>query len=501
MNKHALLVSSIVALGAFALLPACSSSTAANKVGVGAACTSSDECQAASCNDGLCTKNCTTDLDCPSPTRCFKSLCQFPLRVGAMYSGSASETEGWTYTNNQSLVDAVNNLGYAQLFVENQIYGSNTPPLIAPAVKRLVEEQKVDVIVATDSSEGTELKAILKDYPGVKFLQYKEPGSNFHPEDGPGNLSTYASNSVPAWYLAGKLAVQRTHAKRLGIIGAALVPSAVQSINAFTRGAQSEDPSVVVEVRWVGFWIDTNATATFPYKGASYFREDLITQQLVDGGAVVVAQLGDSGRPIRLIDSKYAGKAFSVAANFRYAWRDLQTSKPFATSLGSVFYNFTPYLQQQLSDIHKKTWKPTDFLGLIDRDRNASMIGFEPNTSSGLDDAIAQKLALSLAGQVGVDTSFKGPYGVTGQLDLDGDGVYDAVQSVPDGTVLTQPQLGKMCWFVKGVVEKQNHDDTDQATSEASPGTPDVDAKVPDDKFPPGKGVIMDFGANCKAAE
>jgi basic membrane lipoprotein Med (substrate-binding protein (PBP1-ABC) superfamily) len=469
------------------------------KGGVGAKCVSNDDCQATSCNAGLCTKNCATDIDCPSPTQCFKSLCQYPLRVGAMYSGSPdAETEGWTFANAQSVANAGADLGYVVGSFEGQIYGSNDPPLIAPAVKRLVEEQHADVIVATDSSEGAELKALYADYPQVKFLYYKEPGSSFYPKDGPGNVATHSSNSVPGWYLAGKIAVQATHAKRLGIIGPALVPSAVQSINAFARGAQSEDPSVIVEVRWVGFWIDINNTGQFAYKGATYFREDLIAQQLVDAGAEVVASLGDSGRPIRLIEAKYKATAKSIAANAQFSWRDLQTGNPISSCLGSVYFNFTPYIEEQLDAIHKQTWQPSDYLGLIDKDLAKTTIGFQPNSSSNIDDANVKKLALTLAGQTGLDIALKGPYETTGQLDLDNDGKYDAVQKVGDGVVLNDTQLANMCWFVKGIVEKQNLDDSTDASAQASVMTKDVDAHVPDDKYPPGKGVIVDFGANCK---
>jgi hypothetical protein len=56
-----------------------------------------------------------------------------------------------------------------------------------------------------------------------------------------------------------------------------------------------------------------------------------------------------------------------------------------------------------------------------------------------------------------------------------------------------------MCWFVKGVVEKSKRDDTDDAASQASVRSPDVDAHVPDDTYPVARGVIADFGVNCKA--
>ncbi len=477
---------------ALPLAVACSSSGGA-KLGIGSACTSNDQCTNTSCSDGVCTKACSTDLDCPAPSFCAKGLCQVPLVVGAMYSGSASETEGWTFTNHKSLLDAKDALPYMKFLPpKEQVFGGNQPPLIAPAVTDLIDNQHANVIVATSSDQGKELEAIAPNYPNVKFVYYKEPGSNYFPKDvKTNNMSMYTTSMEPVWYVAGKVAIQRTHAKRLGFIGAYIGPSVINVINAITLGARSEDPSVVVEVRWVGFWIDLNSTAQFPYRGSSYFREDLLAQQLAEGGAEVIIQNGDSNRPIRLIDARklltgidttpaaQRKPIYTISTNYRYSWKDLQSNSPFSTCLGSAYFNFTPYLTSQIDQIHKGTWTPTDFRGFIEENTDTSMNAFEPNTSAGIDDANVRKVEFSLKGEGGFETTFKGPYAATGQMDLNDDGVYDADQSVKDGQILSLAQIQHTCWFVKGVVEKSVNDDT-----EASPQSPDQDAFVPDDKHP-----------------
>jgi basic membrane lipoprotein Med (substrate-binding protein (PBP1-ABC) superfamily) len=499
----------VTALVGLPLAVACSSKTSGG-LGIGSACTTNDQCQNTSCNDGVCTKNCSTDIDCPSPSFCAKGLCQVPLVVGAMYSGSASETEGWTFTNHKSLTDVRDALPYVKFLApKEQVFGGNQPPLVAPAVTDLIDNQHANVIVATSSDQGKELEAIAPSYPNVKFLYYKEPGSNFFPKDVPtNNLATYTSSPEPAWYVAGKIAVQKTHAKRLGFIGSYINPSVITVINAFTLGARSEDPDVVVEVRWVGFWIDLNDTAQFPYNGSNYFREDLIALQLAEAGAEVIVQHGDSSRPIRLVDARklQTGTAaspagtrkpvFTLNTNYRFSWKDLQSNTPLPTCLGSTYFNFTPYLQGQITQIHKGTWAPTDFRGFIEENTDTSMVAFEPNTSAGIDDANVRKIEFSLKGADGFDATYKGPYSSTGQMDLDDDGKYDADQTVHPGQVLTLPQIQHTCWYVKGVVEKVQNDDTP-----ASPQSADQDAFVPDDLHPAlNKTIPVPPGStlNCK---
>lgn len=509
MNVRPLLRAIALSLAALPLGAACLAPPA-GKPGVGSPCASNDQCQATACNGGVCTKNCATDIDCPAPSSCAKGLCQVPLLVGAMYSGSASETEGWTFTNHRSLLDVAAALPYVKFLPpKEQVFGGNQPPLVAPAVIDLVENQHANVIVATSSDQGKELEAIAPNYPNVRFLYYKEPGSNYFPKDVPtNNLGIYTSSTEPAWYVAGKIAVQKTGAKRIGFIGSYMSPSVITGINALVLGARSEDPSVVVEIRWVGFWIDLNETAKYPYRGQSYFREDLIALQLAEAGAEVIVQQGDSNRPIRLVDSRkllnwtdttkgvVRKPIFTLGTNYRYSWKDLQTNTPLPTCLGSTYFNFTPYLQGQVDQIHRGTWAPSDYRGFIDENTDSSMVAFEPNTSAGIDDANVRKIEYALRGPEGFDATFKGPYTSTGQMDLNDDGVYDADQSVKSGQVLQLPQIIHMCWFVKGVVEKSMNDDT-----EASPLSPDQDAFVPDDQHPAlNKSIPVPPGStlNCK---
>jgi hypothetical protein len=70
---------------------------------------------------------------------------------------------------------------------------------------------------------------------------------------------------------------------------------------------------------------------------------------------------------------------------------------------------------------------------------------------------------------------FSGPYDINGQRDKDGNGIPDSVQKMGAGETVNDTELARMCWFVKGVVEKTKLND---------PKSPDRDALVPGGLLP-----------------
>ena len=60
-----------------------------------------------------------------------------------------------------------------------------------------------------------------------------------------------------------------------------------------------------------------------------------------------------------------------------------------------------------------------------------------------------------------------GPYDVNGQRDKEFDGLPDGTQKMLPGEILTDSELARMCWFVKGVVEKTKLNDPLSADKEA----------------------------------
>jgi hypothetical protein len=124
------------------------------------------------------------------------------------------------------------------------------------------------------------------------------------------------------------------------------------------------------------------------------------------------------------------------------------------------------------------------------------VIGVEVNPLIGLDDTSIRVAVHEFSGADGIEKVFRGPYAITGQRDADDDGVPDADQRVlPDETVSSE-ELARMCWFVKGIVQKQDPSD---------PASPDQDAWAPDGTFPPPKDFVPppemtpEEGFDCRA--
>jgi len=70
------------------------------------------------------------------------------------------------------------------------------------------------------------------------------------------NFSPFGARYYQGTYLMGMAAASLTKSKKLGCVGAFAIPELITSINAFTLGAQSVDPSIEVSVVWVNSWFD-----------------------------------------------------------------------------------------------------------------------------------------------------------------------------------------------------------------------------------------------------
>lgn len=70
------------------------------------------------------------------------------------------------------------------------------------------------------------------------------------------NFSPFGARYYQGTYLMGMAAAALSKSKKLGCVGAFAIPELITSINAFTLGAQSIDPSIEVSVVWVNSWFD-----------------------------------------------------------------------------------------------------------------------------------------------------------------------------------------------------------------------------------------------------
>lgn len=474
---------SLSLLGLIGALGGCSliTDSKVNPSGLTATCTSDDDCHASTCNiragdsKGICVSQCSASADCPEGTMCAKGLCQAPLKVGGIWVGVTAFREGWTLTHQEGVEAAQASLGYVDFRAAEGMFGDEA---ILPEVEKMVTKEGRNVIIFNSFDHRAQAEPLAAKYPNVKFLvcsgRPKSP-----------NLGAFFAHLEQSWFVAGKIAAGLTKTKRLGFIGSYITPEVVRHLNAWIRGAQSEDPNIKIEVRWTGFWYDYNTSKTFKYtpkflgEGAveeNLYAEEYATALLIDGGADIIGHQSDNQRPGVYVESKYgkivddkgaARKVWVIANDNQYGWRNQQseTKEAYKTSIGAVYWNWTPLYSKIFEDIHRDQWKVYDINEAMAEDKSKSLISFEVNTESeaGLDDSAIKNLLTQQAKAPYTDV-FKGPYETTGQRD-----------AIAAGETLSDKELRQMCWFSKGIVEKSVPLDT---------SSPDQDAMVPTSTHP-----------------
>jgi len=451
--------------------------------GIGSPCLDSDECHESRCSNGLCVISCRSDSDCPSPSMCSLGECHLPLNVSAFYDGHVTEGEGWTWGHDVALKGAASQLGYIRLQTSE---GLNSESVKEPIEKAIAGGARV--VVATSLSLEHPVQDAAERHPDVHFMV--ATASTWIARS---NLTTYQGRSEAAYHVGGIVAAQKA-VNRIGLILTTPHPRVISEANSFALGALHRRPGVKIEVRWLGYWLDYNTTPSFAFGGEKLFLEQLLTQRFMDSGCEVIAQLDDTARSANYIEAAQpAGQApavFSLRRNDRYGWMDPVTHEPLRTCLGSVFYDWTPQYRRVFEAIHRGTWKG---IGIIDEMSASpdSVVGVEINPTIGLDDTSIRAAINHYAGSGGLERSFEGPYEITGQRDADGDGAPDSDQTVPQGETVPSAELDRICWFVKGMVEKADPGDSE---------SPDIDARAPDGTREPPKDFVLPPGMTPQQA-
>lgn len=453
--------------------------------GIGARCNVDTECHAGFCDEGVCAASCTADADCPAPAGCFDDRCALPLHAAALWEGVVSGGEGWNLTHQEGMTYAASQLPYLSWVYEENISSAEVGT-IATEVDRQIASG-ASVIVANSYNQQADLMVAADMHPDVKFLVGGGSASNGR------NLVSFYSYFEQAWFTAGKVAALRAK-KRIGMIVDLVAPDQVRAVNAFALGARSINPDIVVQVEWLGFWLDYNAVPTFDYHGTKLFREELLTARMIEGGCEIIAHNSDNQRAVRYVESKTMAGAvsgvLSIAANNRSGYRALTpegpTGDPMETCMGSAYYNFGVQHVHLLHSIHHDKLDASALvLDAMTSDPATSPVGFELNPVVGIDDSAA-RLMLKKVADAGPHAVFRGPYNTTGQRDRDDDGVADDDQTVAEGETLSEAEYSRVCWFAEGVVQKSDPLD---------PASPDVDGMVPDGDVPPPSDMLGPPGA------
>lgn len=430
--------------------------------GIGALCTASDECHAGFCDDGICVAPCTAASECPAPSQCFAGKCQRGLKATALWVGVVAGGEGWTLTHHEGMTAAAKQLPYLSWNHKQNIVPFNGS--IGAGVDEAVRSGS-QVVIANSFSQRDEILKKAEQYPNVTFLTCASYTSNGK------NAMSYTAHSEQAWYVAGKVAALKSVNKRLGYIGSFITPEVVRHINAFFLGARSVDPAVVLEVNWLGFWFDYNDQPRYSFthttltggKPEAVYREELLAYRLLEDGCDVVAHGADNQRAVRLIERlDEAGRlirpTWSFSNDNRNGYRKLTADQlpngpPMKTCIGSPYWDWSHMYRRLLDQIHRGTFDPSVNLNEPMLASSESSVGFELNPNVGLDDSVVRSY-VNLVASKGWQSVFDGGYQANGQRDKDGNGVPDVSQVVREDERITEDEYRRMCWFVKGIVER-----------------------------------------------
>jgi basic membrane protein A len=247
-----------------------------------------------------------------------------PLKIAFAYVGPVGDA-GWTYAHDRGrkAIEAEFGAKVKTSFVENVPEAADAERVIRDMV-----DQGNTLIFGTTFGYMEPMAKVAADAKNVKF----EHATGYKTSE---NLRTYDSRTYEGAYLAGVVAGAMTKSNTLGVVASIPIPEVLRNINAFTLGAQSQNPKVKTKVVWVNKWFDP------PKEGEA-------AQALINQGADVLMQNTDSSAVLQTAEK--AGK-------LAFGW-DSDMSKFGPTAhLASAIINWAPYYKKATKDALDGTWK------------------------------------------------------------------------------------------------------------------------------------------------
>ncbi|MFN3565744.1 MAG: BMP family ABC transporter substrate-binding protein [Burkholderiaceae bacterium] len=328
-----------------------------------------------------------------------------PLKVGFVYVSPVGDA-GWTAQHDagrrqmeQALAGKV-----VTTFVEKVPEGAD-----AERVIRDLAAQGNKLVFTTSFGFMNPTIKVAEEFPDVKFEHatgYKSAA----------NVGTYNIRFYEGRYLAGIVAGKMTKTDTLGYVAAFPIPEVLQGINAFTLGARSVNPKAQVRVIWVNSWYDPG-------------RERDAANTLIGQGADVLTHHTDSTAVVAAAEEK--GK-MAVAYHSNMA--------KFApkAQIAAVTHHWGAYYTKVAQSVLDGTWKPSNLWGGM-KDGMIRLEAIGPSVPKDVADLVKAKEADIVAGRF---HPFTGPIRTnTGK------------EVIASGH-LTDEQLGKMDFYVEGVVGK-----------------------------------------------
>ena len=342
------------------------------------------------------------------------ALAALPLMAAASIGHAA--TLGYIYVGPEKDYGYNTSMDRGRQYVEKNLPGTKT--LHVENIPETAEVEKVmermirsgaSVIFATSYGYLDYAIGLGKKYPKVSFLH----AGGLKLGD---NVGTYWANSDDAMYLAGMAAGAVSKSGKLGFIAAFPIPQVIRSINAFTLGAQTANPSSTTTVVWTGGWL-------LPAKEAE------AANSLIDAGVDVIGEQVDSPMTIAQTAEK---------RGIHVVGKDVDVSRlaPKAVLTGAS-WNRGPTMLKLVKEIQAGTWKPSHVRGDL-KDGTVVLDKFGPAVPEPVRKKILAKKDEILKDSFVV---WSGPMMAQ-----------DGKELLPAGKAMPMEQLESMQFFVKGVV-------------------------------------------------
>jgi basic membrane protein A len=328
-------------------------------------------------------------------------------KIAMLYFGPKNDG-GWTQAFDEARAKIEKELGQKIQLVENVPEDASA---IKPAAEKFIQ-RGANIVIGTAFGYSDSFKDLAAKYPDVAFLNGSGTTNGR-------NLESFYGRTYESQYLCGMAAGAASRSGKLGFVAANPFGVVNWTINAFALGAQKMNPNATVNVIYTGAWNDP-------------VKERAAAAALIDQGADVIGQHVDSPTP------QIVAQERGVYGTGHH--RDLRQFAPKATLCSSVWV-WDRFLTPELKKIMAGNWKPAEYGAFISmKDGGTDIAGFGPAVPK-------DKAALITAER---DALMKGKQIYAGPL-ADRDGK----ERVAKGAVLSDADLWKMDWFVKGVVTQK----------------------------------------------
>ncbi len=202
------------------------------------------------------------------------------LKIGFIYVSPIGDA-GWTFQHDTGRKELEAAFGDK---IEIKVLDTIPEGPEAERVTRELASSGHQIIFGTSFGYMNPMLKVAKTFPKVHF----EHATGYKTAK---NLGNYNARFYEGRYLAGIVAGAMTKSNKLGYVAAFPIPEVLQGINAYTRGAQSVNPDIEVNVVWVNSWFDPG-------------REREAADTLLDQGADVVTHHTDSTAPVIAAEEK-----------------------------------------------------------------------------------------------------------------------------------------------------------------------------------------------------